>query len=104
MRELQGIYPILNTTFHEDGSLDLESQSRLVNYLLEIVPEVDHALALGVTNSLMVVTAPALLLFGWAADRFGYGPVLAFICLTVAAAALAALGLEEPRGKKAAKQ
>jgi len=32
---LQGIYPILNTTFQEDGSLDLESQLSLVNYLLE---------------------------------------------------------------------
>lgn len=69
----------------------------LVNYLLEIVPEADHALALGVTNFLMVVTAPTPLLFGWAADRLGYGPVLALISLTVAAAALAALGLEEPR-------
>src|SRR5262249_25369287 len=68
----------------------------MVNYLLEIVPEVDHALALGVTNFLMVVTAPTPLLFGWAADRLGYGPVLALISLTVAAAALAALGLEEP--------
>lgn len=30
-----GVYPILNTTFHEDGSLDLESQLRLVDYLLD---------------------------------------------------------------------
>src|SRR5215467_5823713 len=35
MCDLQGIYPILNTTFHDDGSLDLESQRRLVSYLLE---------------------------------------------------------------------
>src|SRR5436190_6868242 len=35
MRELQGIFPILNTTFHEDGSLDLDSQLRLVRHLLE---------------------------------------------------------------------
>jgi Na+/melibiose symporter-like transporter len=76
----------------------------LVNYLLEIVPEADHALALGVTNSLMVVTAPAPLLFGWAADRFGYVPVLGLISLTVAMAALAALGLEEPRVRQTAKQ
>jgi 4-hydroxy-tetrahydrodipicolinate synthase len=35
MRELQGIFPILNTTFHEDGSLDLDSQARLIDHLLE---------------------------------------------------------------------
>lgn len=31
----EGIYPILNTPFHEDGSLDIDSQLRLVDYLLE---------------------------------------------------------------------
>ena len=35
MTRLEGVYPILNTTFHDDGSLDLDSQSRLVEYLLE---------------------------------------------------------------------
>jgi len=35
MRTLEGIFPILNTTFHEDGTLDIESQLRLVNYLLD---------------------------------------------------------------------
>ena len=35
MPTLQGVYPILNTTFHDDGRLDLASQARLVNYLLE---------------------------------------------------------------------
>jgi len=35
MAKLEGIYPILNTTFHEDGSLDLTSQTRLVHHLLE---------------------------------------------------------------------
>ena len=34
MRPLQGIYPILNTTFKENGTLDLESQSRLTDHLL----------------------------------------------------------------------
>jgi len=32
---LQGIYPILATPFHDDGSLDIESQVRLVHHLLE---------------------------------------------------------------------
>ena len=34
-RPLEGVYPILVTTFHEDGSLDVESQLRLLNYLIE---------------------------------------------------------------------
>ncbi len=32
---MHGIFPILNTTFHDDGSLDFASQGRLVDYLLE---------------------------------------------------------------------
>jgi 4-hydroxy-tetrahydrodipicolinate synthase len=32
--KLEGIIPILVTTFHEDGSLDLESQARAVDHLL----------------------------------------------------------------------
>ncbi|MEO7143432.1 MAG: dihydrodipicolinate synthase family protein [Bryobacteraceae bacterium] len=35
MRTLEGIFPILNTTFHQDGTLDLDSQARLVHYLME---------------------------------------------------------------------
>lgn len=31
----QGVYPILNTTFHPNGSIDLDSQLKLVDYLLE---------------------------------------------------------------------
>lgn len=31
---LRGVFPILNTTFHPDGSLDLESQVSLVRYLI----------------------------------------------------------------------
>jgi 2-keto-3-deoxy-L-arabinonate dehydratase len=34
MKTLRGVYPILATTFHEDGSLDLESQLGLVNHLI----------------------------------------------------------------------
>jgi 4-hydroxy-tetrahydrodipicolinate synthase len=32
---LYGVYPIANTPFHEDGSVDYESQDRLIDYLLE---------------------------------------------------------------------
>lgn len=35
MNLLQGIFPILNTPFHDDGSIDLPSQARLVEFLLE---------------------------------------------------------------------
>lgn len=35
MSNFAGIFPIVNTTFHEDGSLDLDSQVRLVRFLLE---------------------------------------------------------------------
>ena len=35
MKRIEGVLPILNTTFHDDGSLDLESQARLVDYLLD---------------------------------------------------------------------
>jgi 4-hydroxy-tetrahydrodipicolinate synthase len=34
MRTLEGVYPILATTFHEDGRIDLNSQIRLVEYLI----------------------------------------------------------------------
>jgi 2-keto-3-deoxy-L-arabinonate dehydratase len=35
MKSFEGIFPILNTTFSDDGALDLDSQERLVNYLLD---------------------------------------------------------------------
>ncbi len=35
METLRGIVPIVVTTFHEDGSLDLESQRRLIRHLLD---------------------------------------------------------------------
>ena len=34
-RKLEGVYPILLTTFLDDGSLDLDSQRRLIHHLLE---------------------------------------------------------------------
>jgi 2-keto-3-deoxy-L-arabinonate dehydratase len=35
MSNFAGIFPIVNTTFREDGSVDLDSQVRLVRFLLE---------------------------------------------------------------------
>jgi 2-keto-3-deoxy-L-arabinonate dehydratase len=33
-KKMGGVFPILATTFHEDGSLDLQSQAKLVHHLL----------------------------------------------------------------------
>src|SRR5437879_5694148 len=33
-KQLRGVFPILNSTFDEDGGLDLESQANLVRHLL----------------------------------------------------------------------
>lgn len=35
MNRLTGIIPIVNTTFHDDGTIDLDSQRRLVRFLIE---------------------------------------------------------------------
>jgi 4-hydroxy-tetrahydrodipicolinate synthase len=35
MSRLSGVYPILNTTFSDDGSIDYASQERLVEHLIE---------------------------------------------------------------------
>src|SRR5918993_488437 len=35
MTAFTGIFPIVNTTFRDDGSLDLESQRRLVRFLVD---------------------------------------------------------------------
>jgi 4-hydroxy-tetrahydrodipicolinate synthase len=33
-KQLKGVFPILNTTFHDDGALDFESQASLVRHLI----------------------------------------------------------------------
>ncbi len=35
MTDIRGIVPIVNTTFHDDGAIDLESQRSLVRFLVE---------------------------------------------------------------------
>jgi len=35
MKGIRGVVPVVNTTFHEDGTLDLDSQLNLVDYLLD---------------------------------------------------------------------
>src|SRR4051794_6130062 len=34
MRSLEGVFPILNTTFYDDGTVDLDSQAKLIEHLL----------------------------------------------------------------------
>lgn len=34
-RRYQGVYPVVPTTFHEDGTLDLESQKRCVDFMID---------------------------------------------------------------------
>jgi len=71
----------------------------LVNYLLEIVPQHDHAMALGAVNAAQLLTAPAPLLFGGLARAWGYPA--AFIAGSVVGiyGATTALKLEEVRVK-----
>ncbi len=34
-RELRGVIPVVQTPLHEDGSIDVEAQARLINYLVD---------------------------------------------------------------------
>ncbi|MBI3944458.1 MAG: MFS transporter [Armatimonadetes bacterium] len=69
----------------------------LVNYLLEIVPEEDQALALGVINMRLAVTMPAPLLFGAVVDWAGYAVAMLVAAGILAGSAVMALFLREPR-------
>ncbi len=71
----------------------------LVNYLLEAVPQEEHALGLGATNAIQIVTAPAPLLLGVLAQRFGFAAAFVSAAAFLAAAAWLALGLQEPRAR-----
>jgi Na+/melibiose symporter-like transporter len=68
-----------------------------VNYLLEILPMRDHAVALGLTNTLMIVTGGVPVLFGALADLAGFWLVFLITSLVVLTAGLLAFRLEEPR-------
>lgn len=71
----------------------------LVNYLLEIVPQEEHAMALGAVTTVQLLTAPAPVVLGAAAGLWGYGATFVLGSLVGAAGALAARGLEEVRGR-----
>ncbi len=69
----------------------------LVNYLLEIVPQHDHAMALGAVNAVGLLTAGAPLLFGWIAQQWGYPVAFAAGSVVGFLGAWTSLGLEEVR-------
>ncbi len=69
----------------------------LVNYLLEIVPQRDHAMALGAVNAVQLITAPAPLVLGLLAARFGYPLVFCLSSAIGVAGALMAMQLQEVR-------
>jgi MFS family permease len=69
----------------------------LVNYLLEIVPQRDHAMALGAVTTVQLVTAPAPLLLGVAAQSFGYPAAFVLGSAVGILGAAIALSLREVR-------
>jgi len=69
----------------------------LVNYLLEVVPQEDHAMALGAVTTVQIVTAPAPILLGLAAGTWGYPAAFLLGSLVGAYGAYAALRLREVR-------
>ncbi|MBM3460284.1 MAG: MFS transporter [Armatimonadetes bacterium] len=72
----------------------------LVNYLLEIVPQRDHAMALGAVNTVGLLTTPAPFLLGALAQVLGYPFVFCVGSVVGALGAWVAIGLQEVRVKK----
>lgn len=73
----------------------------LVNYLLEALPQEEHAMGLGATNSIQILTAPAPFLLGWLARDVSYRAAFATAAIILFIAAFLALRLEEPRRRGA---
>jgi MFS family permease len=69
----------------------------LINYLLEVTPMEEHAMALGAMSTLMILTAPLPLLLGLLADAGGYAPVMILASGVMLAGAAIAPRLKEPR-------
>ena len=45
----RGIFPVVPTTFHEDGRLDLDSQKRCLDFMIDAGVDVNHVNRLGWT-------------------------------------------------------
>ncbi|MGV3719771.1 MAG: MFS transporter [Actinomycetota bacterium] len=71
----------------------------LVNYLLEIVPQRDHAMALGAVTTVQLITAPAPLLFGGLARAWGFPAAFLAGAAIGIYGCIVARGLEEVRVK-----
>jgi MFS family permease len=69
----------------------------LINYLLEVTPMREHAMALGAMSTLMILTAPVPLVLGLLADAAGYAPVMILASAVMLAGAAIAPRLQEPR-------
>jgi hypothetical protein len=69
----------------------------LTNYLLEVVPQRDHAMALGAVNAAQLITVPMPLLFGTVATMWGYPAAFMLGTAIGLCGAVAALGLREVR-------
>ena len=72
----------------------------LVNYLLEIVPQREHAMAVGAVTTVQLVTAPAPLLLGFIATWLGYPAAFVLGSAVGIYGALTALRLEEVRVRR----
>ena len=69
----------------------------LVNYLLEITPQREHAMAIGAVNTVQLVTAVAPLIFGAVAKAWGYPAAFVLGSAVGIYGAVTALGLREVR-------
>lgn len=69
----------------------------LVNYLLEIVPQRDHAMAIGAVTTAQLLTAPAPILLGAIAEVWGYPAAFAVGSLFGVYGGYLGLGLREVR-------
>ena len=69
----------------------------LINYLLEIVPQREHAMAIGAVTTVQLITAPAPLLLGWIAQRWGYASAFLIAASFVVYGCIVALQLREVR-------
>jgi MFS family permease len=69
----------------------------LVNYLLEIVPQRDHAMAIGAVTTVQLLTAPAPILLGWLARVWGYPSAFVLAAFCVSCGAVISQKMQEVR-------
>ena len=69
----------------------------LINYLLEIVPQREHAMAIGAVTTAQLVTAPAPILLGIIAGIWGYAAAFILASAFGIYGAITALTMEEVR-------